>query len=185
MWGHVKRLWRKVRSDKVKKAWLSLPCTAWSSMQNANKRTWRQRQTLAKKRLHSKRMLATSLPVLEEVVRRGGDFYFEWPTRCHGWKVAELKQFKQRISDLDVPLFSCRVDGCAYSLMNKAGTRHLKKQWTILTSDSAMHANLSKRCPRNHTHAIIDGRETSHSAFYPLLLAAKVVIVWARSLSAP
>ena len=129
--GAGMRLCRKVKADRVKKAWLSLPCTAWSCMQNANQQTPRQRAILAKKRHHSKRMLAVSLPVLEEVVRHGGDFYFEWPTRCHGWKLIELQQFKQRLRELDVLVFACKVHGCAYGLMNKAGTHYLKKQWTI------------------------------------------------------
>ena len=183
--GAGMRLCRKVKADRVKKAWLSLPCTAWSCMQNANKQTPRQRAMLAKKRLHSKKMLAVSLPVLEEIVRHGGDFYFEWPTRCHGWRLIELQRFKQHLKDLGVPVFACRVDGCAYSLMNKAGTHYLRKQWTILTSDAAMHEHLSKKCPGNHMHATIDGAETSRSAFYPLRMAAKVALVWARALAAP
>ena len=114
-----------------------------------------------------------------QVVRQGGDFYFEWPSKCHGWRIPELKTFLNRVNRAGRRVYKCRVDGCAYNLRNKAGTKHLLKRWTILTTDQRMVQHLGRRCPRNHTHAVIQSGETARSAFYPLEMAAKVAYVWA------
>jgi hypothetical protein len=76
---------REVQSRGVKKVWLSLPCTPWSSIQNLNQRTLQQRRRLKKQRRLSRQMAQVTLPVLLAVLREGGGFYFEWPTRCQGW----------------------------------------------------------------------------------------------------
>jgi len=71
-----------------------------------------------------------------------------------------------------------RVDGYAYDLRSLAGDKHLRKRWTILTTDEVMVKHLSKKCPGGHDHKTIQGQETARSALYPLLMAAKVALVW-------
>ena len=172
---------REVQSRGVKKVWLSLPCTPWSSIQNLNHRTLQQRRRLKKQRRLSRQMAQVTLPVLLAVLREGGDFYFEWPTRCQGWNIKELREFKKQVGKLGRTIQRCRVDGCSYGLKNKTGDKHLLKRWTILTSDEHMYTHLSRTCPKQHTHATIQGGDTAHSAYYPVGMAAMVALVWAAT----
>lgn len=169
------------RRENPRKVWVSLPCTAWSCMQNANRRTRLQRTRLMIARHHSRQCLSVCLPVCEQVVAEGGHFYFEWPAKCHGWKVVELLRFIGVLEGKGVQLYRCRIDGCAYGLKNRAGTHFLLKPWTILTNDPTMHQLLNKRCPRDHLHATIQGGETTRSAYYPKAMAATVVLAWVRA----
>ena len=168
------------RRENPRKIWVSLPCTAWSSMQNANRRTSLQRTRLMLARHHSRQCLSVCLPICEQVVEQGGHFYFEWPAHCHGWKVVELLRFIGALEGKNHTLYRCRIDGCAYGLKNGTGTHFLRKPWLILTNDFTMYQTLNKRCPRNHPHVRIGGQETSRSAYYPIAMAATAVLVWVR-----
>ena len=172
---------KQAKSRDVKKVWLSLPCTPWSSIQNLNKRTQEQRWRLRQKKRIGIQMASITLPILLAVVRKGGDFYFEWPSRCHGWNIEVLQKFKTQVSELGRTVWRCRVDGCAYGMRTKKGDRYLLKRWTILTSDELMFKYLCKKCPKQHPHATIQGGETARSAYYPVDMAAVVALVWAAS----
>ena len=169
------------RRENPRKIWLSLPCSAWSSMQNANRRTRLQRTRLMLARHHSRQCLKVCLPICEHVVEQGGHFYFEWPAGCHGWKVVELLRFKGVLEGKGVPLYQCRIDGCAYGLKNRSGIHFLLKPWMILTNDQTMHQLLNKRCPKDHLHVTVQGSETIRSAYYPQVMAATVVLAWLRA----
>ena len=178
------RAQRQAIKNLVLRAWLALPCTPWTCMQNFNQRTSKQKRKLQRKRKESLRMLEVCLPILQSVVlKNDGHFYFEWPTRCHGWNLQPLREFLQRLRQAGKHIFKIRVDGCAYGLKNKAGTHFLSKSWTILTTDRTMVQTLSRRCSGDHTHATCQGSETSRSAVYPLSMGAVVALTWARSLS--
>ena len=164
--------------ENPRKVWVSLPCTAWSSMQNANRRTKLQRTRLILARHYSRQCLNVCLPICEHVVGQGGHFYFEWPARCQGWKVIELLRFKEVLARKGVVLYHCRIDGCAHGLKNRAGTHFLRKSWMIITNDQTMHHFLNKCCPKDHPHARIQGSETARSAYYPEAMAATVVLAW-------
>ena len=69
-----------------------------------------------------------------------------------------------------------------YGLRNADGTHFLKKGWTILTTDQVMKEKLERRCPDEHLHARIHGKETARSAYYPPAMASVVVAVWSQSL---
>ena len=63
------------RRENPRKIWVSLPCTAWSAMQNANRRTRLQRTRLMVTGHHSRQCLTVCLPICEHVVEQGGHFY--------------------------------------------------------------------------------------------------------------
>ena len=176
--------WRAVAQKQgVNRAWLAIPCTAWSCMQNANQRTKLQRRNLERKRRASTRQLRHCLTILKTVVfDNGGHFYFEWPTQCSGWKLQDLNDFFHAVQRSGRELHKVRIDGCAYGLSTRSGTAFLKKGWTVATSDPDMARHLARRCPGNHCHVRVQGSETSRSAFYPPAMAAMVGRVWAGAI---
>ena len=131
-------------------------------------------------------MLRVCLPVLQVVtLTNGGDFYFEWPTGCQGWHVPELRQFRAALEKQGREVYECRVDGCAYGMRSRHTGHYLGKRWTVWTSDLAMFRGLRRRCPKNHLHDVIQGRETAASAFYPRRMGARVAAIWATTCSNP
>lgn len=175
------RACREAMEKKVQKSWLSLPCTPWSSMQNLNKRTAKQRKRLRAMRSESILMCEIGLSILSRVVEQGGDMYFEWPSGCHGWRIRPLLAFKKKMEKAGRQLYKCRVDGCAYGLRSRTGDMYLRKRWTILTTDKVMAEQLARKCPGGHEHKTIQGQDTARSAFYPLQMAAKVALVWCHA----
>ena len=175
---------REEAQDKgVMKVWLSLPCTSWSSIQNLNVNRPSAVRKKEKGRDVSRRMLRVCLPVLKVVtLTNGGDFYFEWPSGCQGWHAPELLEFQAAIKRQGRKVYECRVDGCAYGMQSKHTGHYLRKRWTVWTSDLSMYSGLSRRCPKDHHHDVIQGRETSMSAFYPPRMAAKVAEIWSTCL---
>jgi hypothetical protein len=174
----------EAQHKNVMKVWLSLPCTPWSSIQNLNLNRPSAVRKKEKGREESHRMLHVCLPVLRVVTLcNGGDFYFEWPTGCHGWHAPELLQFQAAIKHQGRKVYKCRVDGCAYGMRSKRTGRYLRKQWTVWTSDVVMFERLGRCCPKDHLHDVIQGKETSTSAFYPSRMATKVAEVWATCAS--
>jgi len=178
---HGARACRAAQRSNVRKAWLALPCTPWSCIQNLNQRTAKQRIRLCKQRHEARHMAEIALTVLAQVVKQGGDIYFEWPSRCQGWKIPELVRFVDNVTNGGRCIYKCHVHGCAYNLTTRSGKAHLRKRWTILTTDKEMFQRLARKCPGGHTHSAIQGSETSRSAFYPLEMAAMVAVVWARA----
>ena len=168
---------------KVLRVWLSLPCTPWSSIQNLNALVPSAMAKRSEGRKLSRKMLRVCLPVLLTVFEaNGGHFYFEWPTLSQGWRVPELLDFQDRVRAVGGQVYRCRVDGCAYGLKSTRTGLPLRKKWTILTSDTAMHDRLGRLCPGCPLHTTIQGAETAKSAFYPRAMAKKVATIWADSL---
>lgn len=183
--GAVRKAKRLALKLRPRKAWLSPPCTPWCQWQNTHQRTSSQRRTLRKKRLQSRRLLRGCLRLLLIVVLKcKGDFYFEWPTGNLGWSLPALKTFQERLRARGVKVHRCRVDGCQYGMMTLDGAHFVRKRWTILTSDAAMKVGLEARCRervREHSHAMIQGRETPRSGFYPPRMASRIAEIWKQS----
>ncbi len=170
-------------NTQAKRGWLALPCTPWSSIQNFNAKRLKIVKKIARDRKVSKKMLGVTLPILLTIVLENkGHFYFEWPTSCQGWQVSELLRFLAVLRHAGVHVYSCRVHGCMYGLRSSVTGRHLRKSWTILTSDRDMHLQLQRACPGHHAHDLIMGSQTKRSGFYPVAMAAQVVLVWRATL---
>ena len=173
----------EVRKKRPLKAWLSVPCTAWSCAQNGNKKRKKQRRQLKRKRAESRSLLKKALAILGEIVNDPtADAYFEWPANCHGWQVPELKAFRAHCAALGRPVHRVLVHGCAYGLRSQASPgKFLRKAWAIETTDPAFQESVGKKCPGNHHHQIIMGKDTAYSAYYPPRMARAIARHWARS----
>ena len=176
-----KSLVAEVRKKRPVKAWLSVPCTAWSAAQNGNKKSKKQRRMLQRKRAESRSLLKKALAILGEIVKDPtADTYFEWPANCHGWQVPELKAFRAHCKALGRPVRRVLVHGCAYGLRSQASPgKFLRKAWAIETTDAAFQKSVGKKCPGNHDHAIIMGADTPYSAYYPPRMARAIARHWA------
>ena len=176
-----KSLLAEVRKKRPVKAWLSVPCTAWSAAQNGNKKSKKQRRMLQRKRAESRSLLKKALAILGEIVKDPtADTYFEWPANCHGWQVPELKAFRAHCKALGRPVRRVLVHGCAYGLRSQASPgKFLRKAWAIETTDAAFQKSVGKKCPGNHDHAIIMGADTPYSAYYPPRMARAIARHWA------
>ena len=153
-------------------------------MQNLNMKRIGFLQKLQKKQAESRKMLRVTLPILLAVVLDNrGHIYFEWPTRCRGWQVVELMNFLSQLKRAGVQVFKCIVHGCAYGLRSDTSGRFLEKSWTILTTDEDMYHRLARRCPKNHQHEVIQGRQTARSAFYPPAMGRQVALIWRETLA--
>lgn len=181
---HGRRGCREAKQAKPGRCWLSLPCTAWSSMQNANINKPGHAEKLVRMRKESITMMGNCLPLALAVVENGGHFYYEWPTGCHGWQVDELQDFFAKVRRLGRPVRKCIVHGCFYGLRSatRRGDFFLKKSWTIWTTDEAFAGVMNRsRCPGNHTHAIVQHEDTARTAFYPHRMARHIAEIWASS----
>ena len=165
----VKKALKLAKKQPPSRVWVSIPCTAWSSVQNFNQKPG-QRAALHKKRKKSVRLLRNVLKVLKRVVGPKRYVYFEWPTRCHGWRLPELCDFIQKCRDHGHDVQRVRIDGCMYGLMAKGHAEpeglRLNKSWTVLTTDPTFSA-CGRRCDGGHRHRVIGGKDTCHSGFYP------------------
>ena len=164
---------------------MSIPCTAWSSVQNFNQKPG-QRAALHKKRKKSVRLLRNVLKVLKRVVGPKRYVYFEWPTRCHGWRIPQLCVFIQECIDHGHDVQRVRIDGCMYGLMANGHTGpeglRLKNSWTILTTDPTFESACGRRCDGGHRHRIIGGKDTCHSGFYPDDMGRAIAKHWAMTI---
>lgn len=165
------------------RGWASTPCTHWSAMQNLTRKTPARAQLLAKCRRKSRRLVKRCVQVLLAIVRRGGEFYYEWPHKCQGWQIPELRSLRAQTRRLGCEVHEVVFDGCAFGLRDLSGEFFLRKQWRVLTNDANL-VDIARRCPSQgrdtpgHIHKKNQGRETSRSAFYPHDLCRALAAHW-------
>ena len=179
----MRRAWRRAKAEGVRKAWAAVPCTVWSSLQNMNQRTEKQRERLKWRRLAHRGLLQNVLDVLLAVVMQGGDIYFEWPNQCSGWSLQELQDFRLACERMRRPLITFQVHGCMYGLKSIVEEdAFLKKCWVIWTTDHNMARGLKRSCNAVHRHVRIQGRDSKHSGWYPDALGHRIATIWRASL---
>ena len=109
-------------------------------------------------------MVRNIIPIFKEAIENDGDIYYEWPTRCHGWQIKELVDFKQWCEARGRVLHKTYVWGCQYGMKDDQGTA-IPKLWTILTTNKSFKDGVERRCPMDHDHCEITGKLTSKTAF--------------------
>lgn len=110
------------------------------------------------------------------------ELYWEWPTKCRGWKEAIIRYFMEKLQELNRGPWQCRMDGCRYGLKNDQG-EFLNKAWTILTTDLHFYNEFRlKVCLKNHQHAWVHGIDTARSAYYPRAMCTSIARNWQKVL---
>ncbi len=168
--------------------WCSAPCTAWTSMQNFNRKP-AQIKKLRHKRKESKRLVGHCTRILLRAAERGAHIYFEWPHSCQGWNVSELVGLREDLRKLGRETFEVRFDGCAFGLRSLTKGYLLRKAWRVLTTNADL-AQASRTCPLkgkngpNHEHKRIMRADTVRSAFYPKAMCDAIADRWRRAAQA-
>ncbi|CAK9075538.1 unnamed protein product [Durusdinium trenchii] len=111
------------------------------------------------------------------------DVYFEWTFPCSGWSQHPMVFLEHELRKRSIPWESCRIDGCNYGVRDRNNDLFLHKRWLIKTTDELFHKNFrAKVCPKNHRRTLIEGIETSRSAYYPRRMVEAIVRHWKREL---
>ena len=161
---HLRQLRGKQRPRKY---WVSSPCTYycdWSELNYSHR--W---EILEAKRRKEKSMHLKMMDFLQESLEEDptAELYWEWPLRCRGWKTVHMLEFQRKLRALGLEIYFCRIDGCRFGMKSTNGF-HVKKSWTIMTTDVEFYNNFRLRaCLKNHEHEWLHGIETSRSAYYP------------------
>ena len=163
-----------LHASPARLAWVSLPCTRLSSLQNLTLRDEQQMARFLKKRGQDLRRAFEVAESLEEVLAAGGDIAWEWPTSAAaGWRSKAIDKVQQLIKRYGKSLFYCRLDGCQYGLQWN-GTA-VRKRWTVLTTSRDLWLTLNKRCSEDHEHVECRGAAAQASAYYPAAMCREVL----------
>jgi len=170
--------------ERPKRVWVSTRCTYWCPWTSLNYRSIEQKQNLEKFRRKERAMFKLLIPFLVEMLTAYPDteLFWEWPTRCYGWKETWLETLQRELHRLDRDWLFGRIDGCRYELRSQLGLL-LQKRWTIVTSSSSFFQTYrNKTCVGNHDHDYVQGLETSRSAYYPWKMCKSIAQHWRREL---
>ena len=160
------RLKETLQSTPTRLAWVSMPCTRLSALQNLTPRDEFQMARFLKKRGQDLRRSEEVVDGLDPVLSHGGDLAWEWPTTAvAGWKSRAIRKLEKLVKKYNRTLYWIRIDGCQYGVMWKG--EFIKKQWTIATTSRELWLQLNKRCDGGHSHAECRGPAAQSSSFYP------------------
>ena len=117
----------RMKEMRPRRAWISLPCTLWSSLTNSNYTTEDAKKRLERDRQRDRRRVTYGLRLLLLVVDDGGEVYFEWPHRCQGWHIPEMEWFRKELVRRGRKYYEDRLDGCMYGLRDPYSNKLLQK----------------------------------------------------------
>ena len=163
----ARELRRKLRPQHL---WTSVPCGPWSTIQNLNQKTEKQRLKLQEKRVKSLRIIRNALTLIKDQVLDGGDAHWEWPKECLGYKLPVVNEFFDEFG-----MYEAITNGCMVGLKGPKG-KPIAKPWKIMTTSKVMAKRMNLRCQGNHEHEPCMGSQTAAaSAYYPKAMADKAV----------
>ena len=171
---HLKRIRSHIEKDKPDVSVITPPCTAFSSAQNGNRRTGKQRRQLIRKRIAARRIFknAFELAVVQVSARRL--VLAEQPLRCASWKRTAWCRMKRLLRH------GATVRACAVGMKSLRTKKPLSKQWHFRTNNLQLAKALRKfsrcKCRPGTEHTFcIGGKETQNSAKYPPQLCKTIV----------
>ena len=118
------------RSGSGARVWISVPCKAYSALQNMRKggKTSKSMKVLQRKRDQTDVLVKHTCQAGLQAMMQDGYFYYEWPKGCHGWvRCAPLNQFLQQCQTHGVAIYTVRVDACCFGMKNRLGTKPMSK----------------------------------------------------------
>ena len=140
-----------VRRFRPKEAWVSLPCTLWSSMQNLTPLTPERQTKLAAQRKGARRMIRLVIELVELLVQLDCDPVWEWPLRATSWNLPETQKLLKLLP------FKSRPDGCAFGMKAADVDEFVLKSWRLQCRTEEQAQRLNLQCQRNHLHVPIEG----------------------------
>ena len=157
-------------------AWVSLPCTRLSALQNLTPRSPEEWAKFEKRQQRDLKRADEVATAIEEAMdsREEFDFAWEWPTTAKtGWESRAIKRLLRKIREKNKVPYWCRFDGCAYGLT--FNETPVKKSWTVLTTNRKLWLSLQKKCPGHTDHVHCRGMVAQSSSYYPEAMARAVV----------
>eukprot|EP00434_Breviolum_minutum_P028248 symbB.v1.2.024989.t1/scaffold2394.1/size82379/5 len=181
----IVRLLEDQEKEKPYRAWWSLRCTEWSSIQNLNQRSQQQIEALRKKRQRGRRGVKYALATIEMMLDKDTrlKFYWEWPKGAYqGWNLEDMKNFQRRMRERGVRLFFTEIDGCMLGVVAPSG-EPLMKQWIVMNNDPDFHQHCQVLCDKSHVHREggivgIGSAAVEATGFYPQKMALMIARRW-------
>ena len=158
--------------------WASIPCTAWSSIQNLNLSQHGESfaEYLDREKGKSLKLMGAFIKVAREVLAGGGEIAFEWPRYSTGWHEKLTQRWMNEFKTQTVVL-----DGCSQDLRSIKTGELIKKPWRLETTcESLASAFQNCLCTGDHIHTPCEGSETKRTGFYPMKMAKRIVQAFRR-----
>ena len=169
---HLKQL---AREKRPREAWISLPCTVWSTLQNLNKH--KHTEKFQKRLAEARRMIRLTIELVRVLIEVGCDVAWEHPLRARSWGLEEVINMCTKL----VPHKS-RTDGCCWGMRTVDTKELILKSWRIQCTTEEQAQRLNRTCQGNHIHAPIEGTaRVSGTSYYPGAMARK----WAKGVMRP
>lgn len=153
-----------IRTHTPGMVWLAPPCTAWCGFSRLNYPP----QELRRVRKREMGLVNFTSDVMALQKQQGGIVIVENPRTSDLWRVPVIQR------RLASGMMFAQPDLCQFGVRSSDGQLPLKKPMSLLTNNSYVAQSLTSKCPGDHEHRAIQGRETAHSAAYPTAFAAAV-----------
>ena len=141
-----------VKQNRPKEAWISLPCTPWSPMQNLTPLTPEREFTLRKQRKEARRMIRKAIDLVKFMIECDCNPCWEWPLRATSWGLDEVVNQLLKL----LP-FKSRPDGCAFGMKAVDVNELVLKSWRVQCRTEEQANRINIQCQGNHTHVPIEG----------------------------
>lgn len=158
-------LYETIDNEKPDLVWMAPPCTEWCGFSRLNF----SKQELRRRRQKQKVFLRVMNEVLIKQLAAGRDVVIENPMTSDIWGDPLLAPW---CSDPNMCFF--RTDLCQFGMKSVDGQSPLRKPIKLLSTNPVYEEKLKSRCGDEHNHKVIQGKETGHSAEYPLEFARAV-----------
>ena len=147
-------------------AWVSLPCTRLSSLQNLTERDEEAWARFLKRRGQDSRRADEVAQALEPVIQEDDDFAWEWPIGAvTGWRSSAIKRLERLAKKYGRVIYWSRTHGCQYGLAWQG--MPLRKGWQIMTTSRQLWLRVCRRCPGDPDRAECRGQAAVASSYYP------------------
>ena len=162
-----------IKKFKPREAWISLPCTPWSAMQNLTPMTPEREVKLGRQRKAARRMIRMVIELVRELISVGSSPAWEWPLRASSWTLPEMQEL------LSLLPHRARPDGCSFGMRSIDTNELILKSWRVQCRTQEQANRINIPCQGNHTHIPIEGsRRTNATSYYPIEMAKR----WVRGL---
>ena len=158
-------LYGTIEEEKPELIWMAPPCTDWCGFSRLNF----SKQELRRRRKKQKVLLQVMNEVLIKQLAAGRDVVIENPMTSDIWSDPSLAPW---CADPNMCFF--RTDLCQFGMKSVDGQYSLRKPIKLLATNPIYEEKLKIRCCDEHEHKTIQGKETGHSAEYPIGFAKAV-----------
>ena len=157
---------QRLKEHPPRLAWVSLPYTRLSSLQNLTERDEEAWASFLKRRGQDSRRADEVAQALEPVIQEDDDFAWEWPIGAvTGWRSSAIKRLERLAKKYGRVIYWSRTHGCQYGLAWQG--MPLRKGLQIMTTSRQLWLRVCRRCPGDPDRAECRGQSAVASSYYP------------------